>query len=384
MRPLQERVVPPRRPQPEPTVTPVATAAPPPPKPRIEKVAPSGYTPVQPRVHGRVAQYFLPVGLSQAQASRQLASDGYGALGAERRAYLAYDPHLLGVASVSFGDAGGALREEQVVYLGPLPDAHGLVSWEESLTNALDTRDLATSPYGEALFGDLPDGMADLSPYTRLRNDFADYIYRERRIPVWVHGELKLRSHVGESKAEFLKRCEEKARQRRDEELQEIEARYERSLKQLAERLEREEQELEEDRIDYESRKQEELLSAGESVLGMILGRRRSRALSQASRRRRMTRKAKAEVEESERAIAKLEKEIETLRAKRDAELQEVRDAWAQKAHAIEESALRPRRSDIRVDVFGLAWVPQWLFAIEDGRGTRFERVAAFGREESS
>jgi len=145
--------------------------------------------------------------------------------------------------------------------------------------------------------------------------------------------------------------------------------------------LEREQKELERDRIEHAGRKQEELLSAGESVLSVVLGRRRSSALSQASRRRRITEKARAEVEESERTIAKLKGEIDAVLKERDAAVAMVRDTWGNAASGIRDAALRPRRTDIRVDAFGLAWVPFWVFALEDDRGTRYERVSAFQRE---
>ncbi|MCD6518307.1 MAG: hypothetical protein J7M05_00075, partial [Anaerolineae bacterium] len=146
---------------------------------------------------------------------------------------------------------------------------------------------------------------------------------------------------------------------------------YTQRLKRLEDRLEREEQELEEDLIEYEGRKREELLSAGESLLSFVLGRRRTRVLSTASRRRRLTLKAKADVEESEETIEELKKEINALREEQEKALEEVRQEWAGVAEAIEETALRPKKSDIRVEAFGLAWVPHWVFIYRDARGQR-------------
>ena len=59
--------------------------------------------------------------------------------------------------------------------------------------------------------------------------------------------------------------------------------------------------------------------------------------------------------------------------------MEEVRAKWADIAPQIEESALRPKKTDIRLELFGLAWVPHWLFTYQDERGTiQHERVPAY------
>jgi len=146
---------------------------------------PPGYSPIQPRVHGRVAQYYLPVRISDMQAApRPGASGGYYA-SRERglRSFLVYEAHLFGMASVLLGGGQGSAQQHAITYVGPMPDAHGLVAWDERPDVEVDSRDLATEPYGRALFGVVPSGMTDVQPYTRLRNDFADHIYRAWQIP---------------------------------------------------------------------------------------------------------------------------------------------------------------------------------------------------------
>ncbi len=52
---------------------------------------------------------------------------------------------------------------------------------------------------------------------------------------------------------------------------------------------------------------------------------------------------------------------------------------WADIASDIQESPLRPRKTDIRVKAFGLAWVPHWMVSFEDEGGeTDQRRVPAY------
>lgn len=349
-------------------------------KPEEIEEIPEGYTPVRPRVHARVAQYFLPVDISKERAGRELAA-GRSSRGPRiRAAHLVYEPYLVGIASMLYSDSGRTrVKREQALCILPLPEGHSLVDWDHHVVESLKTEDLDTTTYEDALFSLLPDGMTESPPYTRFRDAFVDYVYREHSLPVWVHPRLKLRSALDESEREFRVRCQEAAREQRDQELDKVEQRFERDIDRLRDRLKREERELEEDLIDHRGRKQEELLSLGETVFSFFSSRRRSRSLSTASRKRRMTQKAKADVRESEEEIERLEEEIADMREERKEALEEVRSKWADVALQVQESSLRPKKADIHLEAFGLAWVPHWMLAYEDESGAeRQEQVLAY------
>ena len=341
------------------------------PAPRI----PDNYTPIAPPVNGRVAQYFLPVQVAQAQALRQIKAQVRAPIDGE---HLVYEPHLLGVVSALYEDGDrGRPMSQRITCLTPLPEAHGFVDWEAASQLSVDMEDLSGRAEAEALYGDLPEDMTNSPPYTRLRDALVDYVYREKYVPAWEHAQLKLRSEIGESERDFQMRCQEAARQRRDAEIDALKKKQARAIDQLEAKLAREERELEDDRIDFQGRKQEELLSAGESVVSLLLGRSRSvRGLSQASRRRRMTRQAKADLAESEETIEALEEELDELRKQHGQDLEAVRNRWAEAGTEVQEISRRPKKSNIRVEVFGLAWVPHWLY-VHDANGGRAEQSRA-------
>jgi len=133
------------------------------------------------------------------------------------------------------------------------------------------------------------------------------------------------------------------------------------------------------DKLDYEGRKREEMLSAGESALGFLLGRRSSRAVSTASRKRRLTRQAQADVEESEAMIEKLTKGIADLREEMQTELDQIREYWSDIVEQVDEEEIPPKKRDIDIDLFGVGWAPVWEFTVEGARGiTERVRVPAY------
>jgi hypothetical protein len=114
-----------------------------------------------------------------------------------------------------------------------------------------------------------------------------------------------------------------------------------------------------------------------ESVFGLFSGRRSSRRLTGASRKRRMTSQARADVEESEKTIADLKKQIEALEVEAKAEVEALTAKWNDLIDDVQEIEVRARRTDLRVEVFALAWLPHWQF----GTGDMARLAAAYEAE---
>jgi hypothetical protein len=114
------------------------------------------------------------------------------------------------------------------------------------------------------------------------------------------------------------------------------------------------------DKEELAGRKREETLGIAESVFNFISGRRQNYAVTYAARRRRLTQKTESDVQESEDSIADLQDMLDQLRSALDDEVNEVNQRWANVFDSAQQITLKARKSDITVDVFGLAWVPFW------------------------
>jgi len=116
-------------------------------------------------------------------------------------------------------------------------------------------------------------------------------------------------------------------------------------------------------------------------VIGLlgIFGRRSTTAVSRAARKRRLTTTAKADIEESEAEIARLEDEIEDMRQEMQEEAEVITDKWAATLKEIETYAVKPRRTDVQVEVVALAWTPYWEIGYRSARGSlTHDRVPAW------
>ena len=110
-----------------------------------------------------------------------------------------------------------------------------------------------------------------------------------------------------------------------------------------------------------------------------LLGRRRSASVSSTLTKRRMTSTARADVEESEAEIARLNEQIALLQKEMEDDALAIRTKWADIADQIETYQIAPRRSDIQIDLVALAWLPYWQLSYRDSSGDiSSDRIAAW------
>ncbi len=333
---------------------------------------PSGYSSTPPTLPPNLPQVFLPMSLSPTRALSRLEEELGQRLEAEETT-LVYEPCLLALGGVSFVDRKRRVNESKEVGLLILPgDLGTIIRWEDADAIKLDPADLEDQPDFDALFGPIPSELNTVSELKAFGKDFSDYLYHEEALNLYYNPVLKLYGQPGESERDFNVRSQQIAREKRDAEVEKLRSKYERKLDRLDTRLAREERELSEDQDEYDARKREELLSAGESLASLLgIGRRRSTTgLSRAATKRRLTTSAKADIEESEEEIARLQDEIEDMRRDMQEEAVAITEKWAATLDEIETYPVKPRRSDVQVEVVALAWAPYWEIGYRSARGS--------------
>jgi TPP-dependent pyruvate/acetoin dehydrogenase alpha subunit len=112
------------------------------------------------------------------------------------------------------------------------------------------------------------------------------------------------------------------------------------------------------DKTELTLRKREETLTHAETIFSLFSRRRRS--LSTSLSKRRMTERAKVDVEESEDTIEALQQEMERLETDEEAALHELRRKWLAVVDEVTEVAVKPYKKDINTAVFGVVWLPYY------------------------
>ncbi len=223
----------------------------------------------------------------------------------------------------------------------------------------MNDRKLDRAPIRDARFAGLSGVLADAKQLRSLETDFADYVVRNGAITIRANDKLKVYAGPDVSDEEFERLCEDAADDLMQVELDKVKAKFETKLKSLDDKIKREERELAEDEAEFKSRKGEEYVKHAETLLGFLGGKRRS--LSSSLSKRRMAEKAKADIEESKQAIEDFQKQMSNLKEELEELLDEVEAKYDALIEETREVAIAPKKSDVRVRMFGVAWVPHYL-----------------------
>ncbi len=334
----------------------------------------SGGSTTKPPVPAGVNEYFLPQNYSLQEAFKAAGKTSPADTALEG---VLYRPALLASAQVRFLDRKYGVDSEVVQSaLAASPERRGSLRWEDNPYRGPSLDKVDTSPSGGARFSGIDAPLNDARLMAALQKDFTDWVFRNTSVKARANEALKVYAGPDISTADFMKACADTARETYQSELDKKAAVIDRQIKTLQDKLGREERELRQDEADLKNRNIESAANAleiGASLFG--LGRKKS--ISTAFTKHRLSQNAKEDVQESKEAIEQYEKQLEQLMESRKQIEQEVQAQWSNVVNKITEVTINPKKTDIYVNLFGVAWMPYYL--VRAG-GQQFE-VPAFGAE---
>jgi len=262
---------------------------------------------------------------------------------------LIYVARLLGIAEVAFLDKKRALDLRRTYRFLIEPAAPGFpISWSPEIfpdpTPAAEEKD--------AEWTEVPDGWNSLKKLTTLKKELADHLYREAKFGLYENDALELLGKPGEEILDFLNRCKQIAMRQGESELAKEQDKYEAKVK--AERAKVPAEALAPPKIIERSS------FADIPIFNWFV---------------------KAEPKEKPLAKGVIEKAVQVRQKLADLEEEwerkklATRAKWEEIAGQYTEVLLKPRKTDVVVSHFGLAWVPYWHCTHEDGT---VQRVPAY------
>ena len=288
-----------------------------------------------------------------------------------------YRPSLLAAAQVRLLDRKyGVDSEITRAALVDSLDRRGIVRWEEFVYKGPSLDKVETMPAASARFGTIDSPLNDSKLITALQKDFTDWIFRNTEVTARANVKLKVFGGPDVSQAEFMKACSESARDARDGEIEKKTSAIEKKIKTLEDKLGKEERELRQDQEDLQNRNIETGINGIEVVAGLF-GMGRKKSISTPVSKFRMAQNARADVQESEESIAQYKKDLDALIRERESVTKEINEQWGSLVNDISEVSIRPKKTDIYINIFGVAWKPYYI--VKSGDETI--ELPAFGAE---
>ena len=317
----------------------------------------------RPAVASGFQEYFLPLNLSLTKA---LASSGQGMPAEAVLSSILYRAVLLASAQVHFVDRRYSLDMQQVKSaLVTALDKRGVIRWDDYERGTPDEKDMDPAPDPQARFA-TPDGpVSDARALAMLQKDFSDWVYRKSKVTVRTNSALGVFATPEVSQSDFMKACADAAREARDAELSKVTATLDRQVAATKEKLNREEQLIQQHQTELDERKREELVSGAETVFS-ILGGKRSRRISATMSKHRMTEQTKGDLDAAESAAEQYKQQLALLQQSRQQALDEAGDKWGNAVNTVTEIPVLPKKLDVYVSMFGVAWMPFYLVKSAD------------------
>jgi hypothetical protein len=282
--------------------------------PAVQPAAVAGEPPALP---SEISQYYVPVTVSRPAGVKGLC----------------YEATLYGAGEVAFVDKkkGKEYRRPYRLVLKPPPTGEAL-RWAAARASA----EVPSSGAAEAgaRWAGLPEALSTARKMKALEKSFADHVYANARMNLFQNATLGLTGEPGEDVVAFRERCRRAAQQEADKAVAALRKKYEPQFQALGVAI-----------PEGHVREEESLLDAFNPLHWF--------------------RAARSPVVKDQ--VNKLHSEWLTKQA-------EVAVQWRKVGDEYTEITLSPRRQDVQVTQFGLAWAPFW----ETASAGRVERIPAY------
>jgi hypothetical protein len=282
-----------------------------------------------------------------------------------RHDHLTYRPALLGQARVHFVSSKFDVDHwDQVTLLRLTGDEVTPDLWNEADEwDEDDFPELESDPEANAAWRDLAPEITQKKSYSRWASLLKDYLYRNRRLSVWVCPGLDERSQHDESESDFRIRLRHAAREARDLKVGKLRTKYASKFRTLEDQVRRAEQKIEREKSQKSQTRMSTLISVGTSIAGALFGRKLASAtnVSRAGTAIRSAGRMSKEAEDVRHAEESLQAVLDkrtAIEAEVEEEVQMIQDQFDPDLLELKEEEIKPRKSDLSIEKVTLVWLP--------------------------
>ena len=254
--------------------------------------------------------------------------------------------------------------EEYEAVLFPLADP---VDATRSIAVDYDDRDLRLDAPNPCVYR-LPNApVKDKTFWTRVERDLIDALVRSRTVDLQANRDLKMFGRPGEGADDFTTRCLGAANDLADKETAALRSKYADKVTRLQTQIQASEDRAEVLDTERKGRRSEEMLSTAGSILGGLLGGRRSRGgllgsilgkAGGAAGRRTRTAAAGDRLDAAENKLEGLHRQLEDLETELTQEVTDIDAKWMATAKNINTLQVGLERTDVKVTQLALVWIP--------------------------
>ncbi|MBL8267136.1 ATP-binding protein [Steroidobacter sp.] len=276
-----------------------------------------------------------------------------------------YLPRVLGVARLHFVDKAAGLDVwETRSLIAPLDNSESNADWAEADISGDLQKQLSSEPASGAQYGTTPSALLRAQNYKSWQKELASHLYATATLPVFYCPTAGQSVAPGTSEGDFRAKLALALREKRDAEIDKLRKKYAPKLTTLQDQLRRADDRIERERSDLSQHKMQTAISVGTSILGALLGRKalsvsNAQRVGSAARSAGRLGKESGDVGRAEENREVIEQRLTDMQSELEAEVARLRNDLDPANVTIEQTSVKPRKTDIDVKTVALVWVPQ-------------------------
>jgi phage host-nuclease inhibitor protein Gam len=222
---------------------------------------------------------------------------------------------------------------------------------------------LSPSPDDGFLFGDVSADLINPKKYKEWEKQLADFLLRHKPLMIYQSKALKKSSLPGQDEEDARIEMAMQAREARDAEVEKLQAKYATKLKSLQSRILTAEHRVQREREQAKTQQNQSLINLGASIFGALLGNKIASKsnLGKASSAARSLGRAQAQkndVVRAEESLEELLREQHRIEEECRQEVDQIASRFSPENLKLESIEIPMRKSDLRIQLLGLLWVP--------------------------
>jgi len=254
-------------------------------------------------------------------------------------------------------------RSRCLAYAAPLSAGPVPLDWDQAMPVELDPSQLSSKPEAAAGFAELPAEAKKPKAYDAWRKDLSRWVRQNCALRLLRSERFGVTAGPEESRADFMARLTQTAREQRDLEVEKLRRRYSDKFAALRDRLMRAEQAVLREQEQLSAKKVETAISFGTAILGAFLGRKAASAasagrLGTAAKSAGRLRKESMDAARAQESAEAVKAQLTELDRALQADIAKLDAAYDPEAEKLQELSVAPTPAGITQEFFGLVWLP--------------------------
>lgn len=275
-----------------------------------------------------------------------------------------YVPRVLGIARLHFVDKAAGLDVwETRSLIAPLDDHEANVDWSQADVGGDLQKQLSNEPPARARYAEAPAALLRAQNYRSWQKELATYLYSSAELAISHCPTIGQSVAPGTSEGDFRAKLSLALREKRDAEIEKLRKKYAPKLTTLQDQLRRADERVERERSDLSQHKMQTAITVGTSILGALLGRKavsvtNAQRVGSAARSAGRLSKESGDIARAEESREVLQQRLTEMQSELESEVTRLRTELDPTTVTIEQTSIKPRKTDIDIRTVALLWIP--------------------------